>query len=57
MADVAFTAPDPIGVEAWLLQFLRLTGSCASVPDQRIYLPQSIVPLRIGPRSEDPVAE
>ncbi|MFF4776307.1 hypothetical protein ACFY05_25940 [Microtetraspora fusca] len=57
MADVAFTAPDPIGVEAWLLQFLRLTGSCASVPDQRIYLPESIVPLRIGPRSEDPVAE
>ncbi|MFF3666570.1 hypothetical protein [Microtetraspora malaysiensis] len=57
MANDALTPSDPIGVEAWVLQFLRLTGACASVPDQRVYLPQSIVPLRPGPRSEEPAAE
>ncbi|WP_157545023.1 hypothetical protein [Microtetraspora fusca] len=57
MANDAVTSADPIGVEAWVLQFLRLTGACASVPDQRVYLPKSIVPLRAGSRSEDPAAE
>ncbi|WP_157570317.1 hypothetical protein [Microtetraspora malaysiensis] len=57
MANDALTPSDPIGVEVWVLQFLRLTGACASVPDQRVYLPQSIVPLRPGSRSEEPAAE